>query len=90
MTNSQAVKVRGGLGCFYRKDLRGSANFFGTVKFNNSADSYLKEYCAKFEKIDVLFNVAGWVPHGSIMDSTEDVWNKARPLSYLLRQILPY
>ena len=36
----------------------------------------VKSYAEKFEKIDVLFNVAGWVPHGSIMDSTEDVWNK--------------
>merc|ERR1719284_979294 len=41
----------------------------------------VKSYAEKFEKIDVLFNVAGWVPHGSIMDSTEDVWNKCMDIN---------
>ena len=26
-------------------------------------------YCAQFGRVDVLFNVAGWVPHGSVLDS---------------------
>ena len=29
----------------------------------------VEKYCQKFSKIDVLFNVAGWVPHGSVLDS---------------------
>ena len=33
-------------------------------------------YAQKFEKIDVLFNVAGWVPHGSILDHTEEIWDR--------------
>ena len=27
------------------------------------------EYCKQFDKVDVLFNVAGWVPHGSVLDT---------------------
>ena len=26
-------------------------------------------YCEQFDRVDVLFNVAGWVPHGSVLDS---------------------
>ena len=29
----------------------------------------VEKYCNQFDRIDVLFNVAGWVPHGSVLDS---------------------
>lgn len=41
----------------------------------------VNQYAQKFEKIDVLFNVAGWVPHGTIMDSTEEVWNRCMDIN---------
>ena len=41
----------------------------------------VKEYCNQLEKVDVLFNVAGWVPHGSVLDSTEEEWNKCMDLN---------
>jgi len=41
----------------------------------------VKKYAEKFEKVDVLFNVAGWVPHGTILDSTEEVWNKCMDIN---------
>ena len=41
----------------------------------------VKEYCNQLEKVDVLFNVAGWVPHGSVLDSSEEEWNKCMDLN---------
>ena len=41
----------------------------------------MKKYAEKFEKVDVLFNVAGWVPHGTILDSSEEVWNKCMDIN---------
>ena len=39
------------------------------------------EYFSKFERVDVLFNVAGWVPHGTVLDSDEDVFDKTMDLN---------
>ena len=41
----------------------------------------VKEYCNQLSKVDVLFNVAGWVPHGSVLDSSEEEWNKCMDLN---------
>ena len=41
----------------------------------------VEEYCNQLEKVDVLFNVAGWVPHGSVLDSSEEEWNKCMDLN---------
>jgi len=39
------------------------------------------DYFSNFERVDVLFNVAGWVPHGTVLDSDEDVFDKTMDLN---------
>ena len=29
----------------------------------------VEKYCSQFDRVDALFNGAGWVPHGSVLDS---------------------
>ena len=52
-----------------------------TVVLDVTNSAAVKEYCNQLEKVDVLFNVAGWVPHGSVLDSTEEEWNKCMDLN---------
>ncbi|CAG5094690.1 Oidioi.mRNA.OKI2018_I69.XSR.g13782.t1.cds [Oikopleura dioica] len=52
-----------------------------SAKLDVTDSAAVSAYFSNFEKIDVLFNVAGWVPHGTILDSDDDVFDKAMDLN---------
>lgn len=54
----------------------------------------VREYVAAIETVDVLVNCAGWVHHGTILDATEEDWDRSfevnlRSMFRLIRAVLP-
>ena len=52
------------------------------------------DFAKKYENVDVLFNCAGWVPAGNILECDEVQWNKAFQLNVdsmydMIRAFLP-
>lgn len=52
------------------------------------------EFAKKYPKVDVLFNCAGWVPAGSILECDEEQWQRAFKINvdsmyYMISALLP-
>lgn len=63
-------------------------------KLDVTDDAAVRAAVAEAGTIDVLFSNAGWVPHGTILDASEEDWRRAfevnvRSMFVLIRAALP-
>ncbi|XP_039266940.2 dehydrogenase/reductase SDR family member 6-like [Styela clava] len=43
--------------------------------------SEIEELSREIGRVDVLFNVAGWVAHGSVLDCNEEIWDRSMEIN---------
>lgn len=66
-----------------------------TVEYLDVTDSkQIQEFANKYPQVDVLFNCAGWVPAGSILECDENQWRRAFQINVdsmydMIRAFLP-
>ena len=58
-------------------DLAGQSDSITTARLDVTDPGDIAAFFKKQDKVDVLFNVAGWVHHGSIADCDRDAWDRS-------------
>ena len=64
------------------------------AKLDVTSTRAVDAYAAKVGQIDILCNVAGWVHHGSVLECTEDDWDRSfdvnvKSMHRMIRAFLP-
>lgn len=63
-------------------------------KLDVTNKSEIEQLAKEIGRVDVLFNVAGWVPHGSVLDVDEESWDRAmninvKSMLFTIQSFLP-